>query len=351
MKFITRSKYLFYYLWKLNRPLFKKFFNHVKREKKISSLALWIDVLRSVYKNNLGLMDYFHFRFYEKDDNERACWAGTGYKYEYDLLMNPPAYRNVLANKIEFYRTYRPFIIHRYCSLENLLVQPDNAESILENPSGKIILKDSKGQCGWGIELHNAKDFTTQSLSNYMKGKGFNLVEEFIEQHPNLMQLSGSGLNTIRIITQLDSENKVVILGARLRITVNSHVDNMASGNIAAPINIESGKVDGVAVYSDITKLPVTKHPVSGVTIPGFEIPFWKETLQMVEKAALHNTQNRSIGWDIAITQQGPGLLEGNHNWCKILWQLPVNQGMKDVLDRHLSEFLAIKRKNRSNAH
>ncbi len=87
-----------------------------------------------------------------------------------------------------------------------------------------------------------------------MKSKGYNLAEEFIIQHPQISQLSDSGVNTVRIITQLDKKNEVDILGARLRISVNNHVDNLASGNIAAAIDLNTGKVNGPGIYSDITK-------------------------------------------------------------------------------------------------
>jgi hypothetical protein len=56
----------------------------------------------------------------------------------------------------------------------------------------------------------------------------------------------------------------------------------------------------------------------------------------MVRKAAVLFPENRSIGWDIAITKDGPELIEGNHNWCKLLWQLPVKQGLKKDLEKNL---------------
>jgi hypothetical protein len=110
---------------------------------------------------------------------------------------------------------------------------------------------------------------------------------------------------------------------------VNSNVDNMASGNLAAPINVDTGLVSGPAVYSDITKKECYAHPITGVNIVGFQIPFWKEVLNLVSEAAQYDTRNRSIGWDVAITNSGPGLIEGNHNWCKLLWQLPAKCGLK----------------------
>ena len=47
---------------------------------------------------------------------------------------------------------------------------------------------------------------------------------------------------------------------------------------------------------------------------------------------------NKSIGWDVAITEQGPSFIEGNHNWCKILWQVPRDKGLKNILMPYLLE-------------
>ena len=68
----------------------------------------------------------------------------------------------------------------------------------------------------------------------------------------------------------------------------------------------------------------------------GFQIPFWKDTIKMVTSAALYSQENKSVGWDIAITEEGPELIEANHNWCKLLWQLPVKQGLKKELEKYL---------------
>jgi hypothetical protein len=69
-------------------------------------------------------------------------------------------------------------------------------------------------------------------------------------------------------------------------------------------------------------------------------VPFWEEALQLAMDAALHFKKYRSIGWDIAITEQGPDLLEGNHDWCKLVWQLPLKQGLKPVLEWYRKAYI-----------
>ena len=54
----------------------------------------------------------------------------------------------------------------------------------------------------------------------------------------------------------------------------------------------------------------------------------------MVTQAAKLYPKNLSIGWDIVMTEKGPGFIEGNHDWCKLLWQLPVKKGLKSVIEK-----------------
>ncbi|MBS1495161.1 MAG: hexapeptide transferase [Bacteroidetes bacterium] len=333
---IKRVLYLSYYIRKLNRKMFKSFSAHVKKENSISSLSLYSDILRSSLKYNISILEYFQFHFINLNDKERNTFAGTGFMYEYQLLMNPKSTRFVLENKLIFLEKYGKFIKHKFCSLSNIEKNPDAANEVLKNKSGKIVLKSSDGQCGIGIEVRNTNEFTPEKLRQRLIETGNNMVEEFVVQHDDIMKISPSGLNTIRIITQLNSKDEVEILGARFRISVNSSVDNLAAGNIAAPIDENTGVVNGPGVYSDITKPDEIVHPITKEKILGFKIPFWSETLNLVKEAALSNKTNRSIGWDLAITNDGPDIIEGNHDWCKLLWQLPVKKGLKHDLEKYL---------------
>lgn len=336
---LERLFYLGYHFKETDFSKLSRFMNHVCKTTGISRAKLWKDVISSSLRYNVSLIDYFLFRFYEKNDVERLKWSGTGTMYEYQKKMNPPSQREVLSNKPTFYQVYAPYIRHNMVKLEDLKENKNLAEKILGNPTGKVVLKSSEGQCGNGIEIWNSKELNPDLMISQLSKTGNDMAEDFVEQHDQLNELSPSGLNTVRIITQLDKNNEVHILGARLRITVNSSVDNLAAGNIAASINLKNGIIESAGVYSDITKNDETHHPVTGVQIEGFKVPYWEESLNMVKEAALSHTGNRSIGWDVAVTNNGPELIEGNHDWCKLLWQLPVKKGLKPVLEKFEQEF------------
>jgi hypothetical protein len=346
---LKRALYLGYYIKQLNRGAFNRFLEHAAGQTGRSKITLVSDLLQSVFRYNISILEYFQFRFYELDAIERATWAGTGYMYEYQLKMNPLNQRDILDDKRLFYRGYSEFFVHTAADGEDLL-KPGVVNKLLANPSGKLVFKSADGKCGAQVEIRRCSEFTSgDDLIAFMNEKDYGLVEEFIIQHPFIQQLSPSAVNTVRVFTQLNRVGEVEILGCRLRISVNSPVDNMAAGNLAAAIDDQTGMVTGPGVYSDITKKPCVVHPVTGVEIPGFQVPRWNEVLDLVKKAALKHPQNRSIGWDVVITERGPGLIEGNHDWCKLLWQLPVQQGLKHLLEGHLKTLQAVNGNGRSD--
>ena len=335
MKLVRRFIYFLYYIRNSDFHQLRDFLTFSSTVTGKSKLGIAVDTLISTFRYNVSIKDYFQFGFYEKRGSERKKWAGTGFMYEYQLQMNPKESREILENKILFLNRFNHLIRRDFTALTGTAEEKMALERLLSNRSGRIVLKGSRGQTGAEVEVVTCRKYTPESLLEHMNKSKYDLVEEYVEQHPLLDELSPSGLNTVRIITQVHN-NEVIIIAARLRISVNSYVDNMAAGNLAAPVDIRTGHVTGPGVYSDITKLDQSHHPITGKLIIGFTIPYWNEAIEMARKAAIHSPVNNSVGWDIAITSGGPELIEGNHNWCKTLWQLPVKQGLRKELERFL---------------
>ena len=324
-----RSIYFLYYLKKLNKKLLKKFQKSYVDQYGISRFKQWVLIIKNSLKYNISILEFYQFGFLNKTHKEKLLWAGTGTMYEFQLKANPKREREVLDDKRVFARKYSQFLAHKIYPLNEL---NDNTISELLSKE-KVVFKDATGNCGSGVLIKKTDELSVESFIEFMQLHQFDMVETFIEQHPDINKLSPSGVNTIRIFSKLDKNDKVVILGCRMRISVNSPVDNMAAGNLAAPVDEKTGILNGPGVYSDITKKPEKIHPVTQTPIEGFQIPSWEEILKMVKEASLLYTNNRSIGWDVIVTKNGPGLLEGNHDWCKLVWQLPVDKGLKELLN------------------
>lgn len=324
-----RVVYFIYYLKELDYTKISSFQQYLKNEYHIGKLVQWIKILFNSLKYNISILEYYQFRFFEKSHREKLCWAGTGHMYEYQKIMNPSHTRIILDDKRRFYQFYREFFLHNVFSLIELKNNFDLIGDLFVND--KLVFKISNGKCGTSVKIVETSSLVRDDLLDYMESNGFDMVETFIDQHDSLKKLSPSAVNTVRIFTQL-SNGIVEIIGCRLRISIGKHIDNMAAGNVAAPIDESSGIICGPGVYSDIEKSPINIHPITKNEILGFQVPFWSECKELAIKAALLHPENKSIGWDIVVTNNGPGLIEGNHDWCKLVWQLPVAMGLKHLL-------------------
>jgi hypothetical protein len=142
--------------------------------------------------------------------------------------------------------------------------------------------------------------------------QGF-IIEPKVEQEQSISTLNSSSLNTIRVITFLDKANQARVLCAALRVGRRGvEVDNFSRGGLFIAVNINEGVLEegffGTKIRSDFYQL----HPDTRIPFRGFKIPFWQEVCQLACEAARVSPFCRSIGWDIAITPEGPIILEGN---------------------------------------
>ena len=80
------------------------------------------------------------------------------------------------------------------------------------------------------------------------------------------------------------------------------------------------------------------KHPDSGVIIPGFEIPFFAEALELCKEASKLISKINILGWDIAITHSGPVMIEVNNFPGFRLYQRPIRKGLRSKILKALSE-------------
>lgn len=143
------------------------------------------------------------------------------------------------------------------------------------------------------------------------------LVQERLKQHEILNSLNSTSINTIRVGTFLNNDGSVDIDYAVLRIGREySQIDAYAAGGVAVRIDTHTGQL---AEYGQqkpkYSPDPITHHPDSKVKFSNLQIPFWDDVVHLAEKFAINAGGNRSIGWDIAISPEGPVFVEGNHAW------------------------------------
>ena len=172
----------------------------------------------------------------------------------------------------------------------------------------EFLLKPCVSTQGVGIEKLRAADWTCETLLRTYDGPF--LVEAVIRQHPVLDAVNPSSVNTIRYIAARHGD-AVAPVGAGLRVGGSGQfVDNFHHGGVAYPLDLETGVVTGCGI--DLDGHAVLRHPTTDHVMPGLQVPFWDRVTALVAEAARTVPHVGYVGWDVAVTPEGPELIEGN---------------------------------------
>lgn len=185
----------------------------------------------------------------------------------------------------------------------------------------RIFAKIATGSCANGISVFSK--VTNGYVSNeeavdmaYIRrlcGNNNFHFEKQLEQDSSLAKFCPDTINTIRIVT-LNNENThgVKIVGASVRFgRKGGFVDNLSQGGVAVKVNIPTGELTeyGMREY-DITKY--YEHPDTRLSFANSKIAHWDTVLLLVQSVSAMLPKYRVIGWDIALTPNGPVIIEMN---------------------------------------
>ena len=108
-------------------------------------------------------------------------------------------------------------------------------------------------------------------------------------------------------------------------------VDNWAHGGVAVGVNSD-GTLMKWGLYKPSYGTKTDRHPNSGVIFEEYRLPFWEETLALVKESHRKLSCIATIGWDIAITEMGPVVIEGNDDYDGALLQACTGGKKQDFL-------------------
>ena len=178
-----------------------------------------------------------------------------------------------------------------------------------------FMAKVGNSSCGSGIEILNANKFeSVPQLIEYMELRNYDVCEELIIQSEQMSRLHPASVNTIRMTTIVVSSGEnpeVVLFHPFLKIgQQGNYVDNGGKGGIIVKIDEVTGKLctDGCDEANHRYKV----HPNTGIKLRGYQLPDWEQAKELAKKLALVVPENRYIGWDLAHTNEGWVMVEGN---------------------------------------
>ena len=141
------------------------------------------------------------------------------------------------------------------------------------------------------------------------------IVQRCLTNHPQLAGLTSGALGTVRLVTSRSLDGAVEPNHAIYKMPVGgSPVDNFQARNLAAPVDLATGRL-GAAAQASVERLGerFERHPDTGALIEGTMLPYWQELVALALRAhAAVEEVMPLIGWDIAIPADGPVFVEGN---------------------------------------
>jgi hypothetical protein len=144
------------------------------------------------------------------------------------------------------------------------------------------------------------------------------LVQRYVENHPDIAQVTNGALASLRIVTGLNERAEAEFVTSSIFLPRGACETTVAG--ISCSIASETGRIRHAAFPIGV---PITNHPDTGAPIIGIDLPFWRESVELVRRAhATAFPHFAFLGWDVALTKDGPLLLETNSGWGALFHQM-----------------------------
>lgn len=321
---------------------YKRFYNDLKEISKKNGKPAWLmfaDTALMVPLLGSGLQDYLNFKFYEKSFKERKTYATIGYMDKANKELEEVQYSPFIANKGNFHVNYAKYTHREYFNAA--IGSFEEFEDFLSRHDS-FVVKPQIGLGGNDVSKVKRSDIQDEKAYFEKLKEQQAIVEQLIVQDPRWAALSPDSVNTIRIMTvAVDGKSEVIFACARVGNGSNI-TDNFSHGGMGVMVDMEHGVLKGWGVDKKLNESPCS---VTGVAFDGFPIPYWKEIQEMVLEAALVDERVHMVGWDVAITPDGPLLIEGNRSPGFDVVQVVKRSGAKYMVEDALKKVRAYYKK------
>ena len=306
-----------YFINRIKSIQFKRMNEVLNREAELnnkSKLQIKLDYVSRVIDSKLGYVDYMKGNYANLSEEDRKKML-TGENYRKLLAyLNPIEYRIVMDDKIICNKIFNKYIKRKYIDLRVTTIKEFN-DFLKDKKNVFAKLVDGFGGDGVKkIEVSKIKNIT-KLYNELIKNRQF-LVEEEIIQNEELNKINKFAVNNIRVITILKDKN-VYILERILRIN-DGKTNTISSHDIQGRLD-EEGNLISKMVDDDLNIFET--HPITGFKFLGLKIPYMKEIIDLCKSAALEVPNIRFIGFDIAVTKNGPEIIEVNPYPCYTNYQ------------------------------
>ena len=323
------------------KPLFHSF-KLCKRYPFPNRVKVILDYLSLYRKKGLAWEEYYDFEFEKQDTIFRDSFLGLNEQRYYLDYLNPVKYFSLARNKYFAHKILektgvRKTMLYCYYQPEARYIASDECACclsevlrILKSKEVKTcVVKTTESSHGDNVlvindiiyQEHDAllKCFNgTELILSSVLGKDALIFESTVHQSKQFAAFNESSVNTVRFMTTLWPDGTAKVIATWFKVgRAGKCVDNAGSGgNVDAGVDVKTGTIYNVGQFDGWRKVKkIDCHPDSGSPINGVVIEHWDEIKEEVIKFQQAFPYCKAPGWDIAITENGPVVIEVNDFW------------------------------------
>lgn len=252
--------------------------------------------------------DYLYFKMYKMKSHERNKYVTYGRFVKITKWFFTDYANEYTDSKKGFLEHYKPFHKRDYvlCPHE----YNEGVENLLKG-NKYVFFKEDYSNCANGVRRFESDQLLSNKnlLKELLSSNG--VIEAGVVQCREMAALNPSSCNTLRLTTMVEKDGAIRFFSAALRVGgIGAYIDNIHAGGCAFHVDVETGIVlsAGRGLQGEYCIFSPT-----GIVVPGMQIPHWDKVKREIVEAAKVCPEARFVGWDVAITDNGPVIIEANN--------------------------------------
>ena len=303
---------------------------------------VWLDILRQRNKKGLSFREYYNMEFEKQSDSFRKSYLGFSEERYYLNVLNPIkyyvlSYNKYLTHKVLENTGIRTSLLYcyyqpegDYCNSNEIASDCRDVFRILKQKCVReCVVKHPEGSHGANVfvikEIIYKEDDAVlvrfdgeqQLLSSVLNDTPL-IFESLVRQTRQFSAFNASSVNTVRFMTTLYPDGSAKVIATWIKVGRDGKcVDNAGDGgNVSAAVDVEMGRIYNVMRFDGWRNShAIDCHPDNGIQLNGVIIENWGRIKEEVIKYQQAFPYCRAAGWDVAITEDGPVVLEVNDRW------------------------------------
>lgn len=285
--------------------------------------------------------EYYYLGLADKTHDEIKEYVLTREKVIYRNRLNRLEDAHYFNNKWETYCEFKEYFGRDVIMIKSDEDYPEFCRFVAKHP--EFVVKPADMGGGQGVhKAEVAPDLTDEerkarfhgilaeceeNKKRYLRGEEDGVIlEELIAQVPETAVIHPDSVNGVRVTT-VRVGGKVTLYHPWFKIgRFGQFLTSAVFGTLDAVIDADTGVVITPGCSESNERFDV--HPDTGVPILGFRIPKWDELKKTATELAMKFDTVNYVGWDLALTEKGWVLMEGNFSgdFC---WQICLGRGCK----------------------